>query len=151
MSLGLRGYCLSPRPSLVKSQYKLHFVCYITGSYILNCENLHSLPGNNSIEEQMASTPLETSLQPCRGSPDSADEDEFDQREDVATGIADALERYTIQSTFKEYLANADDCASTTQLNWLLDERNHPTQNLYFKELQAYQGPALLVHNDGGV
>jgi len=53
--------------------------------------------------------------------PGGIEEDEFDQREDVATGIADTLERYTIQSTFKEYLANADDCEAATQLELYLN------------------------------
>jgi hypothetical protein len=42
------------------------------------------------------------------------DVDEFEQKEDVAMGIADTLQWYTIQSTFKEYLANVDDCESAT-------------------------------------
>jgi sacsin len=79
-----------------------------------------------------------------------ADDDEFDQHEDVATGIADTLDRYSIESTFKEFLANADDCGSAEELNWLLDERNHAKKYLVTQELQEYQGPALLVHNDGG-
>lgn len=81
-----------------------------------------------------------------------ADDDEFDQHEDVATAISDTLTRYTIESTFKEFLANADDCKDATELNWLLDERSHDDKKKYLltEELRDFQGPALLVHNDGG-
>jgi sacsin len=79
---------------------------------------------------------------------DEDDEDEFDQREAVATGIADTLERYPVEATFKEYLANADD-AKANEISWLLDSREHPRVSLVAPGLSAYQGPALLVHNDG--
>jgi sacsin len=75
------------------------------------------------------------------------DEDEFDQREQVATRIADTLGRYPVETTFKEYLANADD-AKAREINWLLDSRQHPQESLVSPGLSAYQGPALLVHND---
>lgn len=78
------------------------------------------------------------------------DEHEFDQREDVAAGISDTISRYSAQSTFKEFLANAEDCRKAGQLNWLLDERYHPQEYLLTPELKDYQGPAMLVHNDGG-
>ena len=76
-------------------------------------------------------------------------DDEFDQHEEVAEGINDTLERYPVEATFKEYLANADDAGSATQINWLLDARQHPQVSLVTPELSAYQGPALIVHNDG--
>jgi sacsin len=97
----------------------------------------------------MASLPDSHNSRP-HSSPGSAEDDEFEQKEDVATGIADTLERYTVESTFKGYLAKADDCGSAKQLNWLLDEGSHVKQYLLTKELQDYQGPALLVQNDGG-
>ncbi len=75
------------------------------------------------------------------------DEDEFDQHEEVATGIADTLERYPVEATFKEYLANAAD-AKASQISWLLDHRQHPRESLVTPGLSAYQGSALLVHND---
>jgi len=78
-----------------------------------------------------------------------ADDDEFDQHEDVATAISDTLTRYTVESTFKEFLANADDCGAT-ELNWLLDKTEYPKKYLLTDELERYQGPALLVHNDKG-
>jgi sacsin len=100
----------------------------------------------------MASYPISRDHQLRQGTSGAADDDEFEQKEDVAAGISDTLDRYTVETTFKEYLANADDCESATQLNWLLDEReDHPKQHLLTKELRDYQGPALLVHNDGGM
>jgi sacsin len=83
------------------------------------------------------------------GLADVDDDDEFDQREEVATGIADTLERYPVETTFKEYLANADDVGTAHQINWLLDNRNHPKGSLLTPELSDMQGPALMVHNDG--
>jgi sacsin len=79
---------------------------------------------------------------------DEDDEDEFDQHEQVATGIADTLERYPVEATFKEYLANADD-AEASEINWLLDSTQYPKESLVAPGLSAYQGSALLVHNDG--
>jgi hypothetical protein len=55
------------------------------------------------------------------------------------------LDRYTEESTFKEYLANADDFVSAKELNWLIDEGSHAKQSLLTKELQDYQGPAPFV------
>jgi sacsin len=78
---------------------------------------------------------------------DEYDED-YEQHEDMATSIVRTLESYTIESTFNEYLANADDTSKATQLNWLLDGRTHACDNLYDPKLNAAQGPALLVHND---
>ena len=48
------------------------------------------------------------------------DEDEFNQCEEVADGIRDTLDRYTRESTFHEYLANADDCGSASAVNFCL-------------------------------
>ena len=81
---------------------------------------------------------------------DVDDEDEFDQREKVTTGIADTLDRYPVKTTFREYLANADDSKGASHISWLLDQRLHPTGTLMTPELKIFQGPALLVHNDGG-
>ena len=81
---------------------------------------------------------------------DVDDEDEFDQREKVTTRIADTLDRYSIEATFREYLANAEDTEGVSRISWLLDEREHSTQKLLTAEMGVLQGPALLVHNDGG-
>lgn len=79
------------------------------------------------------------------------DEEEFDQREEVTDGIRDTLERYPKESTFHEYLANADDCGSASELNFLLDETTYPDRSLITPELARHQGPSLLIHNDGGM
>jgi sacsin len=81
---------------------------------------------------------------------DIDDEDEFEQHEKITTRIADTLDRYSIDSTFREYLANADDTVGTSRISWLLDERTHTKERLVTPELEAFQGTALLVHNDGG-
>lgn len=78
------------------------------------------------------------------------DEDEFNQREEVADGIRDTLDRYTRESTFHEYLANADDSGSASGVNFLVDGTNYSAERLLTTELGSLQGPALLVHNDGG-
>lgn len=83
------------------------------------------------------------------GIADEDEDDEFDQREEVTTGIADTLGRYPIDTTFKEYLANADD-AHAESLNWLLDGRTFSIKSLLTPEMANLQGPSLLVHNDGG-
>lgn len=81
---------------------------------------------------------------------DVDDEDEFDQRESVTTRISDTLDRYPVETTFREYLANADDVQGTSEVSWLLDPRRHSCKNLLTPEMSIFQGPALLVHNNGG-
>jgi sacsin len=81
---------------------------------------------------------------------DIDDEDEFEQHEKITTRIVDTLDRYPIDNTFREYLANADDTIGTSKISWLLDERTHADKSLLTTQLKPLQGPALLVHNDGG-
>ncbi|KAK0103147.1 hypothetical protein ONS95_014947 [Cadophora gregata] len=76
-------------------------------------------------------------------------EDEFDQQENATTRISDTLERYTIESTFREYLANADDTEGASMISWVLDDRKHPSRTLITPEMEELQGPALLVYNNG--
>ena len=78
------------------------------------------------------------------------DEDEFNQCEEVADGIKDTLDRYTRESTFHEYLANADDCGSASAVNFLFDGTSYNTERLLTTDLNSLQGPAVLIHNDGG-
>ncbi|EDN92385.1 hypothetical protein SS1G_08248 [Sclerotinia sclerotiorum 1980 UF-70] len=78
---------------------------------------------------------------------DDDDDEDFQQCESVTTSISTTLDRYPIESTFKEYLANADD-AKASAVNWMLDPRQHPTDHLLTEEMKDLQGPALLVHND---
>ncbi|MCJ1433205.1 hypothetical protein MMC27_002564 [Xylographa pallens] len=107
-------------------------------------------PGiSREIADRLHIEPLsERVLKGDLGIPDF-DEEEFDQREEVTDGIRDTLERYPKESTFHEYLANADDCGSASEVNWLLDETAYPARNLITPELAQHQGPSLLVHNDG--
>ncbi|MCJ1388929.1 hypothetical protein MMC18_001780 [Xylographa bjoerkii] len=107
-------------------------------------------PGiSREITDRLHIEPLsERVLKGDLGIPDF-DEEEFDQREEVTDGIRDTLERYPKESTFHEYLANADDCGSASEVNWLLDETAYPARNLITRELARHQGPSLLVHNDG--
>lgn len=74
----------------------------------------------------------------------------FEQEEDILTVISDTLQRYPIKSTFKEYLANAEDSGGATKISWLLDRTQHPSRELISQELAECQGPALACFNDGG-
>ena len=78
------------------------------------------------------------------------DDDEFFQREEIADGIRDTLDRYTREHTFHEYLANADDCGSASEVNFFFDGTSYGTKDLLTEELQGLQGPSLLIHNNGG-
>ena len=81
---------------------------------------------------------------------DSEDENDYTPKEKLSTVISDTLERYPIESTFNEFLANADD-AGATKITWILDECRqevHSSSSLLTPELKPFQGPALLVCND---
>ena len=81
---------------------------------------------------------------------DSEDEDGYTPKEDLKTVISDTLERYPIQATFNEFLANADD-AGATKISWILDEcpeKRYKSSSLLTTELKSLQGPALFVCND---
>lgn len=79
------------------------------------------------------------------------DGEDYTPSESLATNIGDTLERYSIADTFNEFLANADD-AGATRIAWILDDCNkgkHKSSSLLTTELKPFQGPALLVYNDG--
>lgn len=78
------------------------------------------------------------------------DDDDYDQQENATTRMLDTLERYAIESTFREYLANAEDAQKASKISWLLDERHHPCEKLINPQMSKLQGPSLLVHNNGG-
>ena len=106
---------------------------------------------SREIADRLHIEPLSERVQKGKlGIPDFDDE-EFDQREEVTDGIRDTLERYPKESTFQEYLANADDCGNASEVNFLLDDTFYPGLSLITPELSRYQGPALLVHNNGGI
>ena len=80
------------------------------------------------------------------------DEDEYTPRETLSTIISDTLGRYPIDSTFNEFLANADDC-DATKISWILDECDsgpYESSALLTTDLQPFQGAALFAYNDGG-
>jgi sacsin len=68
----------------------------------------------------------------------------------VTARIADTLHRYPVETTFREYLANADDAEGASKISWLLDQRVHPSEKLLTPDMDRFQGPAFLVYNDGG-
>ncbi|KAL8682795.1 MAG: hypothetical protein Q9186_001217 [Xanthomendoza sp. 1 TL-2023] len=79
------------------------------------------------------------------------DEDEYTPREKLTTTISDTLGRYTIDSTFSEFLANANDCGAT-QISWILDTcvgGSYESAALLSEELKGLQGFALFVYNNG--
>ena len=83
---------------------------------------------------------------------DDGDEDEYTPRETLSTVISDTLGRYPIDSTFNEFLANADDCHATA-VSWILDEcenGSHESLACLTSELKTLQGPALFAYNDEG-
>ncbi len=100
--------------------------------------------------EQLRIQPLSELLRDGKLGITDPDDDEFYQREEVADGIRDTLDRYSRESTFHEYLANADDCGSASEVNFLVDETTYGTKHLLTEDLHALQGPSLLIHNNGG-
>lgn len=82
---------------------------------------------------------------------EDGDEDEYTQRESLTTVICDTLGRYPIETTFNEFLANADDAAAT-KISWTIDDCQagpHDSGSLLAPELKPFQGAALIVYNDG--
>ena len=80
------------------------------------------------------------------------DEDEYTPHEKLTNIICDTLGRYPIDTTFNEFLANADD-AGAKHICWTIDEcADGPfaTQALLTPDLESLQGPALMIYNDSG-
>ena len=78
------------------------------------------------------------------------DEDEYTPHEKLSTIISDTLGLYPVDTTFSEFLANADD-AGASKISWTIDqclEGSHSSQSLLTGKLDAFQGPALIVYND---
>ena len=62
--------------------------------------------------------------------------------------IKEALEYYDEDiNVFKEMIQNAED-AGASEIKLVIDWRHHPTDNLLTREMEAWQGPALLVYNN---
>jgi len=83
-------------------------------------------------------------------------EQDFSQTQSPKAVIWDTLQRYSVESTFSEYLANAEDCMdkegkTATRIDWMIDHStDYPTEKLITPELRAVQGKALFCYNDGG-
>jgi sacsin len=78
---------------------------------------------------------------------------DFSQTESPKAVIRDTLQRYSLESTFSEYLANADDCGTAREICWILDSSDDGVSSgsgLISSKLSAIQGPALFCCNDGG-
>lgn len=75
---------------------------------------------------------------------------DFEQEEDFMTLIDDTLRRYPLATTFREYLANAEDCGTATKISWVSDTTPaYPKMSLITNRLADCHGPALLCYNDG--
>ena len=77
---------------------------------------------------------------------------EYSPQQSYTTNIHDTLERYPMESTFNEFLANADDAGART-LIWTLDKcltGPFATQALLTTNMKPFQGPALIAYNDRG-
>ena len=75
----------------------------------------------------------------------------FEQTQSPKAVIQDTLQRYSVESTFSEYLANAEDCRAATRIDWMIDHStDYPMERLITPELEAVQGKALFCYNDGG-
>lgn len=79
-----------------------------------------------------------------------ANSEDFAQEEDSIQMVKDSLQRYPIESTFNEYLANAEDSGSATKISWLIDCDFYERDKLMTPELAGFQGPSLMSYNDGG-
>lgn len=83
---------------------------------------------------------------PCRTL--NAGED-FGQKIDLTVRIREILRNYPEgTSILKELVQNADD-AGAREVRLCLDLRQHGTAGLPTPKLAEFQGPALLVYNDG--
>ena len=62
--------------------------------------------------------------------------------------IKEALDDYDQDiDVLKELMQNAED-AGASEIQFVIDWRNHPTEYLLTREMAAWQGPALLVYNN---
>ena len=66
----------------------------------------------------------------------------------ITRRIKEALDDYDQDiDVFKEMIQNAED-AGASEIKFVIDWRNHPTEHLLTSEMVAWQGPALLVYNN---
>ena len=70
------------------------------------------------------------------------------QKESLTRRIKGIIEDYKDNiDVFKELIQNADD-AGATEVKFLIDWRQHPTENLFTDEMKPWQGPALYAYNN---
>jgi hypothetical protein len=81
----------------------------------------------------------------------TTDVQDYFQQEDMTTRIHNTLKDYSLQTTFNEFVANAEDSGTATKITWFLDRETtrFPTDNLFSPELAEWQSPGLYVYNDG--
>ena len=72
----------------------------------------------------------------------------FGQHEDLTKRIKNLLCGYTEKDVIKELLQNADD-SNATEVEFILDQRNHKTKKIFSDKWKKLQGPALIVTNNG--
>ncbi|KAK2459819.1 hypothetical protein APHAL10511_008140 [Amanita phalloides] len=75
-------------------------------------------------------------------------EDEIDLGEKPITTIRNTLRQYDPKQFFTEFIANASD-AKAKSFSMLVDHHEGPTKKLLSEGLAAFQGPSLVVFNDG--
>ena len=72
----------------------------------------------------------------------------FGQREELTDRLKGILKAYPCDvGILKELVQNADD-ASATEIHFIYDPRNHPTDQLLSDNWKELQGPALCVYNN---
>lgn len=72
----------------------------------------------------------------------------FGQREELTDRLKGILKSYPCDvGILKELVQNADD-AGASEIHFIYDPRNHPTERLLSENWKELQGPALCVYND---
>jgi len=75
--------------------------------------------------------------------------DDFGQKVDLTSRIREILVNYPAGTTvLKEFVQNADDGGAGV-VRFCIDERTFPSATLAHERLAPFQGPSLLVFNDG--
>lgn len=80
------------------------------------------------------------------------EDDEYVPQERLTTIIADTLKRYPVESTFGEFLANAEDCRAS-EIAWILDtcgKERYASTLLLSPDMSILQGDSLFVWNNQG-
>ena len=71
----------------------------------------------------------------------------FQQKQPITTALRQICEGYPSSTCLRELLQNADD-AGATEIEFVLDTNNYPTEQLLHAQLAEHHGPALLVRNN---